>query len=452
MSQRYITDRFLPDKAIDVIDEVGARVHIKNIKVPDEIVQFEEKLEECKVHKENAIRIQDFQKAAEYRDKENELKSEYENLKLKWEKDVKGSKYPITEEHIAEVIAMMTGIPVAKVAFNESAKLKNMQNELRKSVIGQDSAIEKISKAIQRNRIGLKNPNKPIGTFVFLGPTGVGKTELAKTIAKTLFESEDSLIRIDMSEYMEKFTLSRLVGAPPGYVGYEEGGQLTEKVRRKPYSVILLDEIEKAHPDIFNLLLQVFDEGQLTDGLGRKVDFKNTLIIMTSNIGVRDLKDFGQGVGFATQAKQDNKDEYVKTVLDKALKKTFAPEFLNRLDDVVLFNSLEPQHIRQIVDILLASLKSRMQELGYPFKVSEKAIDYICEKGYDVQFGARPLQRSIQKHIEDVLAEEILSGEVLEGEVLFMDYNEEELKTFATRSETSAEKIELEIKEETIII
>ena len=452
MSQRYITDRFLPDKAIDVIDEVGARVHIKNIKVPDEIVQFEEKLEECKVHKENAIRIQDFQKAAEYRDKENELKSEYENLKLKWEKDVKGSKYPITEEHIAEVIAMMTGIPVAKVAFNESAKLKNMQNELRKSVIGQDSAIEKISKAIQRNRIGLKNPNKPIGTFVFLGPTGVGKTELAKTIAKTLFESEDSLIRIDMSEYMEKFTLSRLVGAPPGYVGYEEGGQLTEKVRRKPYSVILLDEIEKAHPDIFNLLLQVFDEGQLTDGLGRKVDFKNTLIIMTSNIGVRDLKDFGQGVGFATQAKQDNKDEYVKTVLDKALKKTFAPEFLNRLDDVVLFNSLEPQHIRQIVDILLASLKSRMQELGYPFKVSERAIDYICEKGYDVQFGARPLQRSIQKHIEDVLAEEILNGEVLEGEVLFVDYNEEELKTFATRSETSAEKIELEIKEETIII
>lgn len=434
MSQRYITDRFLPDKAIDVIDEVGARVHIKNIKVPEDIIHFEEKLEVCKIQKENAIRVQDFQKAAEYRDKENELKAEYENLKLKWESDVKGSKYPITEDHIAEVIAMMTGIPVSKVATDESSKLKNMQAELKKSVIGQDVAIEKITKAIQRNRIGLKNPNKPIGTFVFLGPTGVGKTELAKTIAKILFESEESLIRIDMSEYMEKFTLSRLVGAPPGYVGYEEGGQLTEKVRRKPYSVILLDEIEKAHPDIFNLLLQVFDDGQLTDGLGRKVDFKNTLIIMTSNVGVRDLKDFGQGVGFATQAKMDNKDEHVKTVLDKALKKTFAPEFLNRLDDVILFNSLEPHHIREIVDILLISLKKRMSELGYPFEVSDSAIEFICEKGYDVQFGARPLQRSIQKHIEDVLAEEILNGEVQEGEVFSVDFDTENQKTIATRT------------------
>ena len=433
MSQRYITDRFLPDKAIDVIDEVGARVHIKNIKVPEEIVLFEDKLEECKVQKENAIKIQDFQKAAEYRDKENELKAEYENLKLKWENDVKGSKYPITEDHIAEVIAMMTGIPVAKVAFDETSKLKNMQHELRKSVIGQDAAIEKITKAIQRNRIGLKNPNKPIGTFVFLGPTGVGKTELAKSIAKTLFESEDSLIRIDMSEYMEKFTLSRLVGAPPGYVGYEEGGQLTEKVRRKPYCVVLLDEIEKAHPDIFNLLLQVFDEGQLTDGLGRKVDFKNTLIIMTSNAGVRDLKDFGQGVGFATQTKLDNKDDYVKNVLDKALKKTFAPEFLNRIDDVILFNSLEPSHIREIVNILLAQLKTRMTELGYPFEVTDKAIEFICEKGYDVQFGARPLQRSIQKHIEDVLAEEILTGELQEGDSLIVDFDADLIKTIAKR-------------------
>lgn len=433
MSQRYITDRFLPDKAIDVIDEVGARVHIKNIKVPDSIVSFEDKLEDIKILKEEAIKIQDFQKAAEYRDRENELKAEYENLKLKWENDVKGSRFPITEEHIAEVIAMMTGIPVAKVAFDESSKLKNMNLELRRSVIGQDSAIEKITKAIQRNRIGLKNPNKPIGTFVFLGPTGVGKTELAKSIAKTLFESEESLIRIDMSEYMEKFTLSRLVGAPPGYIGYEEGGQLTEKVRRKPYSVVLLDEIEKAHPDIFNLLLQVFDDGQLTDGLGRKVDFKNTLIIMTSNIGVRDLKDFGQGVGFATQAKLDNRDEHTKTVLDKALKKTFAPEFLNRLDDVILFNSLEPSHIRQIVDILLTQLKKRMAELGYPFEVSEKAIEYICEKGYDVQFGARPLQRAIQKHIEDVLAEEILEGELQEGEQLYVDYDPELSKTLAKR-------------------
>jgi ATP-dependent Clp protease ATP-binding subunit ClpC len=335
---------------------------------------------------------------------------------------------------------MMTGIPVAKVAFDETSKLKNMQHELRKSVIGQDAAIEKITKAIQRNRIGLKNPNKPIGTFVFLGPTGVGKTELAKSIAKTLFESEDSLIRIDMSEYMEKFTLSRLVGAPPGYVGYEEGGQLTEKVRRKPYSVVLLDEIEKAHPDIFNLLLQVFDEGQLTDGLGRKVDFKNTLIIMTSNAGVRDLKDFGQGVGFATQTKLDNKDDYVKNVLDKALKKTFAPEFLNRIDDVILFNSLEPSHIREIVNILLSQLKTRMTDLNYPFEVTERAIEFICEKGYDVQFGARPLQRSIQKHIEDVLAEEILAGEFHEGESLIVDFDAELLKTVARRklNETSA--------------
>ncbi|MFN9322137.1 MAG: ATP-dependent Clp protease ATP-binding subunit [Chitinophagales bacterium] len=450
MSQRYITDRFLPDKAIDVIDEVGARVHIKNIKVPEEIVSFEERLEDCKLKKEAAIKVQDFQKAAEYRDQENELKAEYENLKLKWENDVKGSKYPITEDHIAEVIAMMTGIPVAKVAFDESSKLKNMKAELKKSVIGQDTAIEKITKAIQRNRIGLKNPNKPIGIFVFLGPTGVGKTELAKTIAKILFESEESLIRIDMSEYMEKFTLSRLVGAPPGYVGYEEGGQLTEKVRRKPYAVILFDEIEKAHPDIFNLLLQVFDDGQLTDGLGRKVDFKNTLIIMTSNAGVRDLKDFGQGVGFATKTKQDKKDEYVKTVLDKALKKTFAPEFLNRLDDVILFNSLEPQHILQIVDILLSSLKKRMLELGYPFEVTDRAIEYICEKGYDVQFGARPLQRSIQKHIEEMLAEEILNSELLEGESLVVDYDEENKKTFATRLVDFSEKLNSPIDEVTI--
>jgi ATP-dependent Clp protease ATP-binding subunit ClpC len=433
MSNRYITDRFLPDKAIDVMDEVGARVHIKNIKVPDEILAYEEKLEQCKIIKEEAIKIQDFQKAAECRDKENALKADYENQKHKWESDVKNSRFPITEEHIAEVIAMMTGIPVSKVAFNESSKLKGMGEDLKKSVVGQESAIEKITKSIQRNRIGLKNPNKPIGTFVFLGPTGVGKTELAKSIAKTLFESEESLIRIDMSEYMEKFTISRLVGAPPGYVGYEEGGQLTEKVRRRPYSVILLDEIEKAHPDIFNLLLQVFDEGMLTDGLGRKVDFKNTLIIMTSNIGVRDLKDFGQGVGFATQTKLDNKDDYVKNVLDKALKKTFAPEFLNRLDDVVLFNSLEPEHIRQIVDILLSQLRKRMDELGYPFEVTEKAIEYICLKGYDVQFGARPLQRAIQKHIEDALAEEILEGDLLEGESLLVDFDAELEKTVTTR-------------------
>jgi ATP-dependent Clp protease ATP-binding subunit ClpC len=433
MSERYITDRFLPDKAIDVLDEVGARVHIKNIKVPAEISELEAKREEIKIKKEAAIKIQDYQLAADLRDQDNELKSEYENLKTKWENDVKNSRHPITEQHVAEVIAMMTGIPVSKVASNESGKLKTMASDIKSAVIGQDSAIDKITKAIQRNRIGLKNPNKPIGTFVFLGPTGVGKTELAKSIAKYLFESEDSLIRIDMSEYMEKFTLSRLVGAPPGYVGYEEGGQLTEKVRRKPYSVVLLDEIEKAHPDIFNILLQVLDEGQLTDGLGRKIDFKNTLIIMTSNIGIRDLKDFGQGVGFATQARQEGRDEHAKTVLDKALKKTFSPEFLNRLDDVVLFNSLTPENIRQIVDILLSSLSKRMQELGYPFEVSEKAINYICEKGYDIQFGARPLQRAIQKHIEDTLAEEILEGELLENESILVDLDEENVKTIAIR-------------------
>lgn len=441
MSHRYITDRFLPDKAIDVLDEVGARVHIKNIRVPQEIIDFEEKLDECKVLKEEAIKIQDFQKAAEFRDQENALKAEYENLKHKWETDVKDSRFPITEEHIAEVISMMTGIPVSKVALNESNKLKEMATELKKEVVGQDSAIDKITKAIQRNRIGLKNPNKPIGTFVFLGPTGVGKTELAKSIAKTLFESEESLIRVDMSEYMEKFTISRLVGAPPGYVGYEEGGQLTEKVRRKPYSVVLLDEIEKAHPDVFNLLLQVFDDGILTDGLGRKVDFKNTLIIMTSNIGARDLKDFGQGVGFATQAKLDSKDDYVKVVLDKALKKTFAPEFLNRLDDVVLFDSLETEHIKKIFNILLGQLRKRMNELGYPFEVSEKVVDFVCEKGYDAQFGARPLQRAIQKHIEDVLAEEILDGDLKEDETILVDMNEDLSKVITSRKIVPSETI-----------
>lgn len=433
MSHRYITDRFLPDKAIDVIDEVGARVHIKNIKVPQDMIDLEHTIEGHRKNKEEAADIGDYQNATDFKKLEQEAKAQYENLRLKWENDLKDSRHNITEEHIAEVIAMMTGIPVSKVALKESNKLKSLGDDLKLSVIGQDSAIAKITKAIQRNRIGLKNPNKPIGTFIFLGPTGVGKTELAKTIAKNLFESEDSLIRIDMSEYMEKFTISRLVGAPPGYVGYEEGGILTEKVRRKPYSVVLLDEIEKAHPDVFNLLLQVFDDGTLTDGLGRKIDFKNTLIIMTSNVGVRDLKDFGQGVGFATQSRLGNIDEHSKTVLEKALKKTFAPEFLNRLDDVILFNSLELEHIKQIVHILLNQLKKRMLELSYPFEVSERAIEFICEKGYDIQFGARPLQRAIQKHIEDVLAEEILNGNLQEGEILYVDYNEEEAKTVATK-------------------
>jgi ATP-dependent Clp protease ATP-binding subunit ClpC len=427
MSNRYITDRFLPDKAIDVLDEVGARVHIKNIKVPQEILDIEAGLESLRLEKEQAVKMQDYQQAATIRDKEMEMKRNFEQLKQNWEKDSKNSRYPINEEHIAEVIAMMTGIPVNKVHSKESSVLKGLANELKKNVKGQDSAIEKIAKSIQRNRIGLKNPNKPIGTFIFLGPTGVGKTELAKTIARQLFESDESLIRIDMSEYMEKHTVSRLVGAPPGYVGYEEGGQLTEKVRRRPYSVVLLDEIEKAHPDIFNLLLQVFDDGILTDGLGRKVDFKNALIILTSNVGVRDLKDFGSGVGFATQNRRDNMDEISKSVLEKALKRTFAPEFLNRIDDVILFNSLEKEHIKAIVEILLGDLKKRMMELSYPFDISAKAIDFICEVGYDVQFGARPLQRAIQKHIEDALAEEILEGELAEGKKFYVDYKKEKI-------------------------
>jgi ATP-dependent Clp protease ATP-binding subunit ClpC len=443
MSERYITDRFLPDKAIDVIDEVGARVHIQNIKVPDEISHFEKELEELKKEKENAVKVQDYPKAGEIRDREIELKKDYENAKVKWESDIKHSKFNITEDHIAEVIAMMTGIPVTKVAQNESNKLKLLAAELKKNVIGQDSAIEKITKAIQRNRIGLKNPNKPIGNFVFLGPTGVGKTELAKTIARTLFDNEDALVRIDMSEYMEKFSVSRLVGAPPGYVGYEEGGQLTEKIRRKPYAVVLLDEIEKAHPDVFNILLQVFDDGILTDGIGRKVDFKNTLIIMTSNIGTRDLKEFGQGVGFATQARLDNVDENAKMVLEKALKRTFAPEFLNRIDDVILFNSLQKHDIERIVHILLDSLNKRLKDLGYSVNLTPAAIDYLCEKGYDAQFGARPLHRAIQKYVEDVLAEEILSNEVKEGDLLTIDYDQESKTTKVVRQiESEKESID----------
>jgi ATP-dependent Clp protease ATP-binding subunit ClpC len=435
MSNRYITDRFLPDKAIDVLDEVGARVHIKNIKVPQEVLEIEAQLETLKVEKEKAVKLQDYQAAGIIRDQEMELKKTFELEKNKWEASSKNTKYPITEEHIAEVIAMMTGIPVSKVHSHESSKLKGLAEDLKKAVKGQNQAIEKIAKSIQRNRIGLKNPNKPIGTFIFLGPTGVGKTELAKTIANQLFESEESLVRIDMSEYMEKHTVSRLVGAPPGYVGYEEGGQLTEKVRRRPYSVVLLDEIEKAHPDIFNILLQLLDEGVLTDGLGRKVDFKNALVIMTSNVGVRDLKDFGSGVGFATENRLQNSDEIAKSVLEKALKRTFSPEFLNRIDDVILFNSLEKEHIKEIVNILISDLKERMEGLKYPFEISDAAIDYICENGYDIQFGARPLQRAIQKYVEDALAEEILDGDLEENNYFFVDYSKEAQKIVVLRKE-----------------
>ena len=409
LSTRYISDRFLPDKAIDVIDEVGARVHLKNIHVPKHIEELEKKIEEIKEQKNLAVRSQQYEKAADLRDDESKMIRQLEFAKIEWEEESKTKRYPVTEEDIAEVIAMMTGIPVKRVAQSESNKLIKMAEDMKKQIIGQDDAIVKITKAIQRNRVGLKDPKKPIGSFIFLGPTGVGKTELAKALARYLFDSADALIRIDMSEYMEKFSVSRLIGAPPGYVGYEEGGQLTEKVRRKPYSVILLDEIEKAHPDVYNILLQVLDDGQLTDGLGRKVDFKNSLIIMTSNIGARQLKDFGQGVGFSTKARQEAVEDDSKAVITSALKKTFSPEFLNRIDDVVVFNSLTQEDIFKIIDISISELLGRLSHLEYNLELDEKTKVFLSEKGFDPQFGARPLHRAIQKYVEDPLAEFILN-------------------------------------------
>jgi ATP-dependent Clp protease ATP-binding subunit ClpC len=408
LSDRYISDRFLPDKAIDVLDEVGARVHLKNIHVPKHIEELEKKIEELKELKNAAVKNQQYERAADLRDDETKLSRQLEDEKVLWEEQSKTQRFPVNEEDIAEVVSMMTGIPVKKVAQSENKKLVTMKADMQKAIIGQDEAIEKITRAIQRNRIGLKDPKKPIGTFIFLGPTGVGKTELAKALAKYVFDSEDALIRVDMSEYMEKFSVSRLIGAPPGYVGYEEGGQLTEKVRRKPYSVILLDEIEKAHPDIYNILLQVLDDGQLTDGLGRKVDFKNCLIIMTSNIGVRQLKDFGSGVGFATKAREAATEEMSKSVIQNALKRTFSPEFLNRIDDVVIFNSLSQEDIFKIIDITLRDLLNRLENMGFSLQLSEDAKKFVAEKGFDPQFGARPLHRAIQKYIEDPLAEFIL--------------------------------------------
>ncbi|MEZ5008267.1 MAG: ATP-dependent Clp protease ATP-binding subunit [Chitinophagales bacterium] len=424
LSTRYITDRFLPDKAIDVMDEVGARVHLKNIHVPEEITKKEEEIEAVKEEKNKVVKSQKYEDAAKLRDKEKQLNIELENIKAEWEESVKSERYPVDEDAIAEVVAMMTGIPTKRVAQKESKRLVHMADDLKKSIVGQDDAVAKITKAIQRNRVGLKDPKKPIGTFIFLGPTGVGKTELAKALSRYMFDTEDALVRIDMSEYMEKFSISRLIGAPPGYVGYEEGGQLTEKVRRKPYSVILLDEIEKAHPDVYNILLQVLDDGQLTDGLGRKIDFKNTIIIMTSNIGVRQLKDFGAGVGFATQAKQDQMDSHTKNVIQKALSKTFSPEFLNRIDDVVIFNSLEKSHIHEIIDIALKDVFGRLDTLGYTVELTTEAKDFLADKGFDPQFGARPLHRAIQKYMEDPLAEAILSSEVKEGATLEASLNE----------------------------
>jgi ATP-dependent Clp protease ATP-binding subunit ClpC len=428
LSDRYMTDRLLPDKAIDVLDEVGARVHLKNINVPQNILDLEKQIEEIKQEKNKVVKSQRFEEAAALRDTEKRLGEELEKAKNNWEEESKHKRYPIDEEAIAEVVSMMTGIPVKRMVQAETEKLRKMADDMQQMVVGQADAISKVVKAIQRNRVGLKDPKKPIGTFIFLGPTGVGKTELARALSRYMFDSEDSLIRIDMSEYMEKFTVSRLIGAPPGYVGYEEGGQLTEKVRRKPYSVILLDEIEKAHPDIYNILLQVLDDGQLTDGLGRKIDFKNTLIIMTSNIGVRQLKEFGDGVGFATASRIQNQDENNKAVIEKALKRTFSPEFLNRIDDVVIFNSLNKEHIFEIIDILMKGVLKRLTNLGFSLELTPDAKEFIADKGYDVQFGARPLHRAIQKYLEDPLAEEILNMHVKNGDILIADLDKENQK------------------------
>ncbi|MCB0481860.1 MAG: ATP-dependent Clp protease ATP-binding subunit [Flavobacteriales bacterium] len=425
LTERYITDRFLPDKAIDALDESGSRVHLTNINVPKEIEDLEKKVELAKEEKNRVVRSQKYEQAAELRDKERRLQEELEAAKIKWEEDSKNHRVEVTEDNVAEVVAMMTGVPVQRIAQRESKRLSTMTEELKGSVIGQEEAIKKVTKAIQRNRAGLKDPSKPIGSFIFLGPTGVGKTQLAKELARFLFDKDDNLIRIDMSEYMEKFAISRLVGAPPGYVGYEEGGQLTEKVRRRPYSVVLLDEIEKAHPDVFNLLLQILDDGVVTDSLGRKIDFRNTIIIMTSNIGTRQLKDFGQGVGFSTSAKKTGADEHSKGVIQNALKKAFAPEFLNRIDDVVLFNGLSKEDIFKIIDIELNQLYKRVEELGYKIKLTEKAKEFIADKGYDEQYGARPLKRAIQKYVEDPMAEEIINSTLHEGDTLEVTMNEE---------------------------
>ncbi|MCX6211457.1 MAG: ATP-dependent Clp protease ATP-binding subunit [Bacteroidetes bacterium] len=440
LSDRYMTDRLLPDKAIDVLDEVGARVHLKNINVPLDIVDLEKQIEEVKNEKNRVVKSQRFEEAASLRDTEKKLGEALEKAKTNWEEESKNKRFPINEENIAEVVSMMTGIPVKRMVEAETTKLRKMTEEMKTEVIGQDEALGKVVKAIQRNRVGLKDPKKPIGTFIFLGPTGVGKTELARALARNLFDSEDSLIRIDMSEYMEKFSVSRLIGAPPGYVGYEEGGQLTEKVRRKPYCVILLDEIEKAHPDIYNILLQVLDDGILTDGLGRKVDFKNTLIIMTSNIGARQLKEFGDGVGFATATRVQQTDENNRSVIEKALKRTFSPEFLNRVDDVVVFNSLTKENIFLIIDIIMKNVLSRLVNLGLNLVLSEEAKGFIADKGYDVQFGARPLHRAIQKYIEDPLAEEILNHSVKEGDTLMGDLDKENGKLVFTLQKKEKEK------------
>ncbi len=449
LTNRYMTDRFLPDKAIDALDEAGSRVHITNIDVPKKILELENKLEEVRELKTTVVKKQKYEEAAKLRDDEKNLEKELSVAQERWEEESKLHKETVSESNVADVVSMMTGIPVNRIAQTESNKLADLPDTIKSNVIGQDEAVAKVAKAIQRNRAGLKDPNKPIGSFIFLGQTGVGKTQLAKVLAKELFDNEDSLIRIDMSEYMEKFAISRLVGAPPGYVGYEEGGQLTEKVRRKPYAVVLLDEIEKAHPDVFNMLLQVLDDGYLTDSLGRKIDFRNTIIIMTSNIGARKLKDFGQGVGFGTSTRKNQADENAKSVIQNALKKAFAPEFLNRVDDVVVFNALEREHIHKIIDIELAKLFIRIKDLGYDLTLTDAAKDYISDKGFDKDYGARPLKRAIQKYIEDALAEEIVNSKLTEGDTISMDLNEKKNElTIKIKKGKKAPETHSESKEE----
>ena len=428
LTNRYMTDRFLPDKAIDALDEAGSRVHITNIDVPDQIVELEAQLEEVKATKTSVVKKQKYEEAAKLRDDEKRLEKSLADAQEKWEAESKLNRIVVTESDVSEVVSMMTSIPVNRIAQKESHKLSKLPELINGKVIGQDEAVSKVVKAIQRNRAGLKDPNKPIGSFIFLGQTGVGKTQLAKVLAKELFDSEEALVRIDMSEYMEKFAISRLAGAPPGYVGYEEGGQLTEKIRRKPYAVVLLDEIEKAHPDVFNMLLQVLDDGFLTDSLGRKIDFSNTIIIMTSNIGARKLKDFGSGVGFGTSAQKSQESSNARSVIENALKKAFAPEFLNRIDDVVVFNNLEKEDIDKIIDIELSKLLERISELGYTLKLSKKAKSFIAEKGFDKQYGARPLKRAIQKYVEDALAEEIIKSNVHEGDIINLDIGKDDTK------------------------
>lgn len=438
LTERYISDRSLPDKAIDALDEAGSRVHLKHLNVPEEILNIEKQIDEARIKKTSAIKIQKYEEAAKFRDLEKSLLEQLATARQKWDEEANKHREIVSDEDVAEVVAMMTGVPVTRVAQNESERLLKIEEELKDKVIGQNEAIVKIAKSIRRNRVGLKDPGRPIGSFIFLGPTGVGKTYLAKILSKYLFATDDALIRIDMSEYMEKFAVSRLIGAPPGYVGYEEGGQLTEKVRRKPFSIVLLDEIEKAHPDVFHLLLQVLDDGQLTDSMGRKVDFKNTIIIMTSNIGTRQLKEFGSGVGFATSAKTSAKAGYEKSVIENALKKAFAPEFLNRIDDVIIFNSLERDEIHKIIDIELLGVFQRLKEKGIILKLTDEAMDFVLEKGWDPNYGARPLKRAIQKFIEDPLAEELIKQNFNTPAEITMDYFNENDELTITYSDSTS--------------